>query len=286
MTKPAGYIEDHRVLDTRQFKIAVRRLADSLGYGTDRSPFVGSGIDYVQSRTYEPGDAVKTIDWRITARTGKPHVKQYETPRRVPVWLLVDTSASMTIGMGKTNKYETAVFLAGGIALSSLDRMSPVGVLGVGERRLRVPPTLARPQIMGWLHQLRRFEFGERTRLSAELSQLSAQLPERSLIFVLSDLHDADAVAMLKRVAARHETVVLQLRDPASRPMPGTGFLRAKEAETGRAFISHRHSAPDLMHEDLRRAGVDHLLIDVDVPYVGRLRQFLFSRGQLGRGGR
>lgn len=284
-----GSLDASGVLDARKFEIAIRKLADSLGYGADRSPYLGSGTEYVQSRLYQAGDPVRSIDWRITARTGKPFVKEYETPKRMPCYLLVDTSASMTITSCKRSKYEVAVQLAGGLAFASLDRASPVGLVGVGGRELRVEPSLAPDKVWQWLHQLRKFRYDEPTTVGSRVRELAPQLAERSLLITLSDFHDPDAVPALRLVGQRHECVAVHLIDPAERGVRGAGFLRAGEAETGRTLVGHGRRVwtdPDAVAGQLRRGGVDHLLVPTERPFVAHVRNFFVTRGRLGRGAR
>lgn len=284
-----GFLSHLTALDSRQFVVAVKKLADSLSYGTDRSPFLGSGVEYVQSRPYEYGDPIRSIDWRITARTGKPFIKQFETPKRLPCYLLIDTSASMMVSSFRRTKYETALHLAGGIGLACLERVSPVGVLGVGDRDLHVRPTLGRDQVLQWLLKLRRFRFDEKTTLSDRISQLYPSLLNRTLMIVLSDLHDPNAASAIRQLNQRHECVVLQLRDPAEDGISGGGLMRALEAETERHLIAHSgdlHSDHEAIARDLKRAGVDHLVIRTDKPFVSVLRHFFASRGVFTRGTR
>jgi uncharacterized protein (DUF58 family) len=284
-----GFLDSLDTLSARQFFIAVRKLADDLSYGTDRSTFLGSGIEYVQSRPYQWGDPIRAVDWRVTARTGRVHVKEYEAPKRMPCYLLMDTSASMTVSSVKLSKYALAVHLAGGIAFACLDRVSPVGVLGIGGRDLRIEPSLSRDTVMLWLHQLRRYRFDEPTTMSRRLAELGTLLPSRVMIVILSDMHDPKGLSVLKQLAQRHDCVVLQLADPAEQGITAGGFVRGQEAETGQRFVSRwanvRSADYDLSGE-LRRSGIDYLRIQTDRPFVARLRQFFKGRNLLGRGTR
>lgn len=282
-------LEQSDPLDSRQFIMAVKSLADSLSYGTDASPFLGTGTEYVQSRLYQPGDSVRAIDWRISARTNKYYVKEFETPKRMPCYLLVDTSASMTISSVQRSKYASAVFMAGGLAFACLDRISPVAVMGVGETDLRYNPSLSRGKILQWLHKLRRYNLRETTQLDQRLRELGPHLLNKSLIIVLSDLHQPEAIAPLKRLGQQHDVVALQLIDPAEQGIRGAGFIRGREAETGKQITtlgSNLGIDQEELVQELKRGRVDHLMLRTDEPFAYRLRHFFKSRGLLGRGAR
>jgi uncharacterized protein (DUF58 family) len=284
-----GFIEELETLDARQFVIAVRKLANGLSYGTDHSPFVGSGVEYVQSRPYQAGDSVRAIDWKVTARTRRFFVKEYESPKSMPVYLMIDTSASMAISSGEHSKYATALYIAGGLALAALDRVSPVGVVGVGERALRVQPSLSKQRVLEWVLALRHYRFDERTCLGQRLRELGPTLAQRSMLIVISDLHDPSAIPVLKQLSQLHDSIVLQLVDPAEISRKGAGFLRAAEAETGREFSTRggrEWNDPHAMAAQWRRAGIDHLLIRTDEPFAHALRHLFRSRASVGRGAR
>ena len=274
-------------LDPRRFAVAVRRLADSLLPGADVSRLVGSGTDYAQSRPYQPGDPVRFIDWRVTARTGTPFVKEYEAARRLPCWVVVDATASMGIASTHRTKFRLATEAAGGLALACQALARPAGLAAAGGSHPAEPPTLSRAAVFAWLHRMRRVGPGGAGSVGRRADELAPRLAERSLVVVLSDFHDPDAVPALKRLAGRHDVAAVHLMDPAEAGLPGAGFLRAAEAETGRRFVTHGGRAwsdPEPVRQELRRAGVDHLLLDTGKPYAVALRRFFRDRGVLSRG--
>ena len=195
----------------------------------------------------------------------------------------------MTISSHRRSKYALAVHIAGGLALACLDRVSPVGVVGVGTRDFRVDPSLSKHQVMQWLHRLRKVRYDEGTALGRRIAELSPLLNDRAVVIVLSDLHDPRAIPSLKRLAQMHDCAVLQLRDPAEQDLRGAGFFRAREAETGQAFITHGRRPwldQETIESELKRGGIDHLSILTDRPFVQRLRHFFETRDLLGKGAR
>ena len=196
-------------LSERQFELVVRRLADDLAYGADASRFVGSGIEYAQTRPYVPGDPVRQLDWRVSARTGKPHIKEYEAMKRIPTWMVVDTSESMWVSSTPLSKHGLAVWLAAALGLVALRRLSPVAVVSGGDRPGRAQPSLLRGRLWGGLDAMRTRQAPEPTRIAEVVQDLALRSARRGLFVVLSDLHAPDVLHALKLTAQRHDVVVL-----------------------------------------------------------------------------
>ena len=276
-------------VDARQFEVAVKHLANSLNFGQEDSVFHGAGLEFAQSRLYVAGDPVKSIDWKVSARVGKLYIKEFQEPRHIPLYLLLDTSASMCVSSQPLSKYAWAVQIATGIALAAQANVTPVGLLGCGARELHVRPTLARNVVMEWSHQLRHHDFIEKTSLAHRAREVAPSLKRRTMIIVLSDLHDPDAFPALQILSQEHDCIVLHLQDPAELRVKGAGLFRGVEAESGRAFTGHGRRAwvdAEGWKSELTRFGIDYLHLPTDEPILGKLRHFLKRRGFGGSTGR
>lgn len=264
-----------------QFELVVRRLADDLTYGSDASRFVGPGVDYAQTRPYSLGDSVRSIDWKVTARTGRYHVKEYEAPKRVPVYIVVDTSASMAVGSGLLSKHALAVWIGGALALAAYRKRSPVALVSGGVREASFAPTLVRSKIWGEIASLREPGYAEQTRVGARIERIERLADRTSLLILVSDLHEPGVVDAVGRFRQRHDCIVVQMVDPAEAGALHAGFVRGAEAETGREFfLRSRTRVADAasIGQGLTEAGVDHVIIRTDEAVTPVLRRALDSR--------
>jgi len=144
-------------------------------------------------------------------------------------------------------------------------------------------------KILQWLHKLRQYRIDEQTCLQERLRELGPLLINKSLVIVISDLHQPDAIGPLKRLGQQHDVVAIQMIDPAEQSMQGAGFVRAREAETGRTITTRGRSMgidQKNLKQELKRGRVDHMTVRTDEPFAYQLRHFFKSRGLLGRGAR
>lgn len=271
------------------FEMVVRRLADDLAFGADNSRFLGSGLEYASSRPYQVGDSVRALNWRLTARTGKPFVKEYEALKRTCVYIVVDTSASMGVSSSALSKHDLAVWIAAAVGLVAQRRLSPVAVVSAGERSTKVVPSLSGGELWQAIEPLRASSAAEETRLGECLRRLQARVARSSVILVVSDLHDPEAIPALREAAHRHDCAVVHTIDPAEASALRAGFFRGQESETGRTFLGRGGGVPARAGEvraELARCGADYLPLRTDAPFVAPLRRFLAERAFLTRGSR
>ncbi len=272
--------------DPRSFYLAIRALADALVFGQEASRFRGAGLEYEQSRPYQQGDPVRHIDWRVSARAGKPFLKEYEAPRQIPVVLLLDGSASMRLSsIPGTSKLETALTIAGALALASLDRVNPVGFLGLETRGKHWAPTTSAPSVLRVLEEFRQARGDEGTAVGERLRSMLPSLPSKSLLVCLSDLHDPTAPDALRAAAQIHDCIVIRPRDPLENPSALGGIFRAAEAETRRSFtlgLRRASASPPSQStvEILQKAAIDCLELPLEKPFAADLRRFLSHRAR------
>lgn len=287
MVEAPAHLKKPEELAHGDFEMVVRRLADDLAFGSDNSLFVGGGLEYASSRPYQVGDSIRMLNWRLTARTGRPFVKEYEALKRTCLYIVVDTSASMAVTSAILSKHDLAVWIAAALGLIGQRRMSPVAIVGAGGRETRVEPSLARSDLWRALEPLRVGSLAEPTLLGERLHALVARVGRSGVIAVLSDLHDPGAAPALRHAAQRHDCIVLHLQDPAESGALRAGFFRGQESETGEVFLGHsytRWSGAETLRAELVRCGVDYLALRTDQSIVPAVRRFLASRGGLLRG--
>jgi len=285
----------------RQIEIRTRRLVDETMAGHYHSVFRGRGIDFDSVREYVPGDEVRTIDWNVTARAGRPFVKQFHEERELVVWILVDVSASGDFGSGATTKRALEAELACLLALSAVRNNDKVGLIMFSDRlEAQVAPAKGRTHVMRLVREILTCNpKGTGTDIAASLDVVGRRALRRSLIFLISDFELPDdggkTLALLERVArpvgARHDVVAFEVRDPSERALPNLGLVSVEDAETGEVVTldtGRRHVRETFAalatkrdtetRRALRRVRVETLPFDTTRPYLPELLSFFASR--------
>ncbi len=236
----------------------IRRLDGRLAGGY-RTAHRGTGTDLAGLREYTEGDDARHIDWNVTARLNEPQLRVFTEDRELTVWLVLDRSASMTVGAPGRGKNDVLSELALVLARLFGRGGNRVGALLYDTGAVRiVPPGSGRRHALRISAELARtpgFGTTGTTDLAAMLDAVAKLARRRALIVVISDfIGDGDWGRSLLRLVPRHEVVALRVIDAADDELPDVGLVVVEDAETGEQLVID--SSDPLLRARLR-AGVD-----------------------------
>ena len=245
----------------RHLELTVRKRIDNLLAGDYRAWAFGDGAELAQVRPYELGDDVRRIDWNVTARTGEPHVRLHVAERAVETWLVLDTSASMTFGTADRRKWDVAEGVAIAVGHFAARRGNRLAVSTFGDRTPTTsPPRQGASGVLPLLLALRKepdMEPAGATSLGAALGRLGRLAKRRSVVIVVSDFRGPrDWRAQLLRLAARHDVIAVEIRDPREQHLADLGDLWLVDPETGRQLrVDTRSAKLRRRYDELAAAG-------------------------------
>jgi uncharacterized protein (DUF58 family) len=223
----------------RQLQLQTRYPVEHLLAGEYRSVFKGRGMDFDEIRPYEPGDDVRSIDWNVTARTGKPHIKRYIEERELAVWFLVDTSASCRTGHGERTKWDVLHEICALLALSAARNNDRVGLILFSDRIEHInPPRKGRTHAMHLLSDmLSATPQGRGTNLQPALDAFAHLARRRSLAFLVSDFLFETGRDQLGSISFRQDLIAVAVNDPQEIAPPVCGLTAIRDSETGETML-------------------------------------------------
>jgi uncharacterized protein (DUF58 family) len=293
----------------RLLAVRGRREATGLFAGNYASAFRGGGIEFEESRPWEQGDDVASIDWNAMARTGEPYVKRFRAERNHTLLFALDVSGSMRFGSAAASKLVTAVHALALLASAAACAGDRIGLVSFDDRvreSLRPGRGAAHARRIGEAASRCLAEPGGATSLAAALRALRAATRQRSILVLLSDFLDSALLAPdaplcdeLGRLSRRHELVAVCVHDARERELAPAGAVRVQDPEqpgsrwllatsSRRARRRYRAAASarrDAIQAALRRCGADTLWLDAGQSPLHRLARFLHERaGRRARG--
>ena len=279
----------------RRIEVRTRRLVDSRFAGEYRSLFKGQGMEFAEVREYQPGDEVRSIDWNVSARMGRPFVKRYVEERELTIMLAVDLSGSSRFGTRARFKHDLAIELAGVLSLAAVRNNDRVGLMLFSDRvEHALPARKGRKHALRLIRDLLTVEpKGRGTSMTVTVDRLMRLLPHRSVVFLASDFMAGDIEKPLARLAQRHDVIAVTLEDPSERVLPDVGPARLEDPETGevleidtshpavRAAFAQRVAVEDDARRKLfGRLGLDEIIVHTEHGYVDALLAFFRARSR------
>jgi len=297
------YLRPKDLKALKNLLFAARIIVEGVHSGRPKSPYRGSSPEFVDYREYNPGDEIRSIDWKAYARTDRYFIKLFEKETDMNCYILVDKSASMGYGgpayrellpSDEVSKLDYACFLTAALAYFMVKQGDNISLSLFDTRLARhIRPGGTFPHLYQILNALERQKAGDRTAISRILEEAYPLVRRRGLLIVISDfLDEPEAVfRALDRYRHRHfEIILFHVLHQYEFELPPIDRVKFVDAETGETIASRPADIRESYHAemrgfvqalsaDARARNINYNFITTETPYDEALRKYLLNRG-------
>ncbi|HHT22188.1 MAG TPA: DUF58 domain-containing protein [Bacteroidales bacterium] len=278
----------------RKIEIKTRGLSQNIFAGQYHTAFKGRGMTFSEVREYQYGDDVRSIDWNVTARFGRPYIKIFEEERELTVILLVDVSGSLDFGTTYQFKKGIITEVAATLAFSTIQNNDKVGAIFFSDKIEKfIPPKKGKKHVLHIIRELLVYEpDSNQTDIAGALKYFTNAIKKRSTAFIISDFMDSGFERTLSIANNKHDIAALQVYDVRETELSDVGLIKLKDAETGeriwidtsdkrlRTAYKHKWNERQLeLQKIFKQSGVDTVSMSTSDDYVKALMRLFQLRG-------
>ncbi len=283
--------ELHKLI--RHIEIQTTHLAKETLAGSYHSAFKGRGIEFEEVREYIPGDEIRTIDWKVTARMNHPYVKNFREERELSVLLAVDVSASTHFGSQEQLKSERIAEIGGVLAFSAIQNNDKVGlVLYSDQVEKYIPPAKGTRHTLHLIRELLTWQSQKNAVDSHSLLTYLGNIQSRhSICFLITDLFTQYDPQKLSILAKKNDLVSIVVTDPRELELPNVGYVTLRDLETNdiktintgsesvrQEYAEKQQQRFKEIRKSFLQSGVGVIPVSTDQPYVPPINQFFKQR--------
>jgi uncharacterized protein (DUF58 family) len=277
------------------FHFKTRFMASDLFAGQYESAFKGRGMEFAEVREYQPGDDIRSIDWNVSARCGRPFVKVFHEERELTVMLLMDLSGSHLFGTRGKFKRELLAEIAGMLAFLAIRTNDKVGaILFSSKVEKYIPPKKGASHVWRLIKEIFSYQPEEMTtRIETVLDYLNRVVKRHAVVFMISDCWDMGFEKSLKLASKKHDLTIIRISDPAEEKLPDVGLVNVRDPETGKMILintgsrklrqkwyAHQKEHKDRQDELFKRIGADYADISTNGSVVESLTRLFNQRSK------
>ncbi len=280
------------IRQVKKLEITTKRLVDGIIAGKYHSIFKGQGIEFSDIREYRPGDDIRAIDWKVTARLNEPFIKEFIEERDLRVYFAFDVSASGSFGNTVSKKMK-AIELTASLMFAAMRNNDNAGLfLFTDSVEKFIPAKKGKKHILKLIRELVAYEpRSKTTNLGESLKYISKVIRKRSIIFIISDFYSSGFIRPLRILKNRHDVIAVRIHDKREFEIPDIGLIELEDEETGEQLLldtsdaqfreKYSRAAKEVSRKSktlFRKVRVDVLDIITDEPYEAPLKRFFRIR--------